>query len=206
MTHGRRAKGRCRRFCRGNRLCYLWTLTFSAARSTRAGVVAEVRRFLERLQKRVGRLPLVWVIERGRRGTERLHVHFAVARRISHALVKRLWGLGHVWVGDPGKLPGRPGVEQLSGYLAKYVAKQYEDDQAPNGDRQLGDHRYGVTQGWTPPAWRRRFETLAEAYEWLARVYGAHDRDVQWGDPRADLVYGHWLHYPPACLWPAPSG
>lgn len=201
-SNGKRAVGQVRRRVRHGRCAFLWTLTYARARTSRAEVAADVRRFLEDLQggtparPGAGPLKIVWVSERGRRGG-RLHVHFGVDRWLPHSYVKAVWGRGHVWVGDPGKLPGNPGARQLAAYLAKYVAKEL--DQV---ERRLGEHRYGTTQGWTPPDWRRRFHSREDALAWLARVYGQAERTFEYGDPTEGPIWGIWLGYGDGALWP----
>jgi hypothetical protein len=187
--------GNVRRRVRHGRCSYCWTLTYACARTSRAEVARDVGRFLTALQERYGKLRIVWVTERGRKGG-RLHVHFAVDRRLAHSIVKAVWGRGHVWVGDPGKLPGNPGARQLAGYLAKYVAKELG---AP--ERRPGEHRYGVTQGWPVPDWRRRFHSEEDARAWLARVYGQADREAPFASEETPAVWGHWFSFDDGALW-----
>jgi hypothetical protein len=184
---------------------YMWTLTYKVARTQRERVVEDYRRFIEDLQAIYGRMPIAHVIERGRRGTRRLHIHFAVDRWLDFDVVHATWHRGFVWVGDPGKLPHAPGVDRLSKYLAKYVAKQYDDQHTGERDRQKGKNRYGVTQGWQPPEWHRRFETMEAAWAWLVRAYGAPDVSVVYGHPLNQAICGHWFHYPDESLWDPPS-
>jgi hypothetical protein len=184
---------------------FLWTLTYRVQTTARQAVVEHWRRFTEDLQTVYGRMPLVAVIERGRRGTRRLHIHFAVDRWLDYDVVHSIWNRGFIWVGDPGKLPHAPGVDRLSKYLAKYVAKQYEEREASESDRAQGKNRYGVTQGWQPPAWHRRFETCAAAWAWLIDVYGGPDVSIVYGHPVSEPISGHWFHYPDGCLWPPPD-
>jgi hypothetical protein len=205
VSHAVRAKGKVRRYCRSNGLCFLWTLTYRVAVTDRARVVADLRLFYRQLQRLYGRMPLVAVIERGRRGTRRLHIHFATDRWLDHGLVEGAWHRGFVWVGDPGKLQGNPGVDRLSKYLAKYVAKDYETDQAGDGDRQVGGHRYLLTQGWAPPQWRRAFPRAAAALAWLMRVYGTPDVIVAFGEDSPHEVHGYWCHFRDGSLWPPPN-
>jgi hypothetical protein len=205
VSKGTRAKGKVRRYCRSNGLAFLWTLTYRVAVTTRARVVADVRLFYRQLQRLYGRMPLVSVIERGRRGTRRLHVHFATDRWLSHELVEAAWHRGFVWVGDPGKLQGNPGVDRLSKYLAKYVAKEYGENGDLADDRAQGEHRYLVTQGWCPPEWRRRFPRAAAALAWLLSAYGTPDAIVAFGEDSPQEVHGYWCHFRAGDLWPPPN-
>jgi hypothetical protein len=170
-----------RLFCRANALPYLWTATYATQAEDRGAVVADLRRFFERLQGKFGRQPIVAVVERGRRGTRRLHVHFAVAHWLPVDTVRELWGHGHVWVGDPGKLPGHTGARQLAGYLAKYIRKQFDaQDGQADADREDGRHRYLITQGWAPECKKRRFWTLDQAVSWLYTTYSQPERIWPW--------------------------
>lgn len=183
----------------------MWTLTFKVAQLDRAAVVKKMRWFVRRLQAAYGRMPIVAVIERGRRGTRRLHVHLAVDRWLNHEVLESIWGHGFVWVGDPGKLPGQVTVRHLSRYLAKYVAKDYENDSPEQRDRDQGQHRYLITQGWCPPTWRRRFPRAAAALAWLMAAYGTPDVIMAFGEDTPDELHGYWLSFPDGCLWDPPQ-
>ena len=195
---------------RANVLPYLWTATYAEAAEDRGAVVADLRRFFERLQAKYGRMPIVAVVERGRRGTKRLHVHFAVPHFLPIEQVRDLWRHGHVYVGDPGRLKGQTSAQQLAGYLAKYIRKQFlpEDGQVAE-EREDGRHRYLVTQGWAPERKVRRFWTVDQAATWLATTYGQPARvwpwtsQSMWGLAGFVVTYGddviaHWLEPPPA--------
>jgi hypothetical protein len=208
-ANGRRAAAHVRRFIRANGLEYLWTGTYKDAPVDRAHVVADVRRFLERLQRAYGRMPVVVVIERGGKNG-RLHVHFAVERWLPHEKVASLWGHGFVWVGDPGKIGARTGARKLAGYLSKYVTKDLEAEGQGDAPPERGaGHRYSVTEGWAPE--ERKFVTwdVPRALEHLASWYGVADRLVEWQDNALAGVYGVWLSYPDGCIasWhPPPDG
>lgn len=180
-SNASRAARSVRLYCRANGLRFLWTGTYADAREDRAEVVRDLRRFFERLQSKYGRTPIVAVIERGRRGTKRLHVHFAVPHWLPIETVRELWRHGHVYVGDPGQLKGETSARQLSGYLAKYIRKQFAggEDQADE-EREDGRHRYHVAQGWAPECKRRRFWTVDQAATWLAQTYGQPERIWPW--------------------------
>jgi hypothetical protein len=184
-----------RRFCRSNGLAFLWTLTYKVAPASRKEVTGHLRRFNERLQRAYGRMPVLAVIERGGKGTKRLHVHLGVDRWLDIDVLRSLWGRGFVWVGDGTKCPGNPGVKRLSRYLSKYVAKDFEAELAGTQEREKGAHRYLVTQGFTVTAWRRRFQSLQDASDWLARVYGVPVNVVEFGEVQEGGLYGYWLEF-----------
>ena len=195
-SNARRAAQAVRRYIRANGLRYMWTLTYAVAAEDRAEVRAELERFYARLQAKYGRMPVVAVVERGRRGTRRLHVHLAVDRWLPHETLTEIWGHGFVWVGDPGKLPGEVGTRKLAGYLSKYIVKQFQSETQVAGDeRPSGRHRYSVTRGWAPECKRRRFSTQAEAASWLAYTYGGPERVYDWALPTMPGIHGWALVY-----------
>lgn len=185
-----------RHFIRANALPYMWTFTYAAAADDSRQVKRDLERFYARLQAKYGRLPVLGVIERGRRGTRRLHVHLAIDRWLPVEVMRNLWSHGHVWVGDPGKLAGKTEPGKLAGYLSKYVAKQIDaPDGAVDGELQHGQHRYSVTKGWQPECKRRRFSTVDGAAAWLAEHYGAPARVFPWSLPDMPFIHGFALFY-----------
>jgi hypothetical protein len=184
---------------------FLWTLTYAQEPATRAEVTRDCRRFLKRVGEHFGRVPLIAVIEEGG-ANGRLHVHFAAARFLSIEKVRRCWRRGIVHVGDPRKLPGRVPVRRLAAYLAKYVAKEL-DDIAADGPKQRakGEHRYLVTQGFTPAAWSLRYGRVGYAYERLRGLYGEPDAMCSFGEWQAGGIYGIWFSFPDRLCHPAPS-
>jgi ribosomal protein L44E len=200
-SNASRAARAVRLFTRGNGLTYLWTGTYAEAAEDRAKVVADIRRFFERVQAKYGRMPIVAVVERGRRGTKRLHVHFAVKSWLPHQVIRDLWRHGHVYVGDPGKLQGHPDARQLSGYLAKYIRKQFDaGDGQVDEDREDGRHRYLVTQGWHPDPVKVRFDAVDQAAAWLARIYGQPERVWPWVSQTMWGLAGFVVTYGDECI------
>jgi hypothetical protein len=193
-----------RRYVRANRLKRLWTLTYRGAPASRAAVVADLRRFYRRIGKVIGRVPLLTVIERGELGG-RQHVHFATDRFLPIRKLYACWPHGYVHIGDPGQLAGRVGVRKLAAYLAKYVAKQIDDDENEGEQgRAKREHRYLVTQGFTPTAYSLRYGRIGQAVERMHGVYGKPDVSVPFGDWETGLVYGIWYAFPDHILHPSP--
>jgi hypothetical protein len=205
VSSATRAKGKVRRYCRANRLRFLWTLTYATEPATRAEVTAHLRTFFRRLRTVFGRMPLLVVIERGTT-TDRLHVHFAAGRFLSIEGVRRCWPHGFVHVGDPRKLAGRVPVRRLAAYLSKYVSKQADAEAGAEAkDRAEGEHRYLVTQGYTPKSWSLRYQRVGQAYERLLGLYGAPDVERDFGDWDKGLVFGIWYAFPDHLLHPPPG-
>lgn len=146
----RRARGRLRRYCAGNRLNRLGTLTYAPPFCTDPAVVRrDAGVFFRNLRSGLGGepFPYVWVPEFHADGT-RFHLHFAVGRFIKRSLIEEAWGHGWVHIKLLGDLPVGSGrlaeARQSAGYLGKYVAKSFEDARIPRR------HRYDVAQGFQP--------------------------------------------------------
>jgi hypothetical protein len=206
VSHNTRAKGQVRRYVRGNRLRYLWTLTYERARTTRKEVVNDLRRFFERMRARYGPLPLVAVIEQGKK-TGRYHVHFACGRRLHIDGLRAIWRHGYVWVSDKAGRKGRFSARKLASYLSKYVAKELEAEPDAEADKRPDRaHRYLVTQGFSLVVERARFRRPGQAWGALVGYYGEPDVQCPFGDWDTGMVYGIWYAFPDHCLDPPPRG
>lgn len=194
-----------RRYCRANRMRFLWTLTYREAPSSRKQVTKDLRWFFRQMGRLFRKQALIAVIETGT-ATNRLHVHFAASRFLSIEKVRRAWGRGIVHVGDPGQLAGRVPVRRLAAYLAKYVSKQ-SDDVATEGakERAQGEHRYLVTQGFTPAAWSLRYVRVGQAHERMLGLYGQPDAECPFGDWHEGPIFGIWYSFPDRFLHPPPG-
>jgi len=206
VSYGVRAKGLIRRFSRANRLDRLATLTYAREPATLEQVKRDLRWFFERFRKRFGRRALVAVIERGDK-SGRLHVHFACNFFLHVRVLARLWTHGIV---DIRKAEGggeRWEQRRLAKYLAKYVAKSVADvaEEGPK-ERRERQHRYHITQGFTPQTFRLRYARPGHAYERMLGLYGQPDTDVDFGDAELGLIYGVWYGFPDHCLHPPPRG
>ena len=144
----RRARSKLRRYCVGNGLDHLWTLTYAPEflPDDEDGVWSDIERFRKRLHEGLGRLiPVAAVIERGTEGG-RLHVHLLVPGRIPIEVMRKAWGRGFVQVEAPPVRRGMSKRERLrvtARYLTKYVGKEF-DEGRPNRKR------YSVTTGFQP--------------------------------------------------------
>jgi hypothetical protein len=195
-----------RRYCRANRLRFLWTLTYATEPSARKQVTTDLRWFFQQIRRTFGKLPLVVVIEEGS-SSGRLHVHFAAARFMSIEKMRRCWRHGFVHVGDPRKMPGRLPVRRLAAYLAKYVAKELEEGgEGGPKERAEHEHRYLVTQGFSPTAWSLRYRTFTAAHERMRGLYGQPDGDVPFGTWERGEIFGIWFAFPDHVLHPPPRG
>jgi hypothetical protein len=202
VAHARRAAGKARRYVRANRLWALWTLTYREAAADRRQVRQDVQALFTGMRSQYGPVPLLAVIERGKRGTKRLHVHMAVGVWVEHALMEHLWGKGWVHVGDGKKCPGRPGAKRLSRYMSKYLSKSGDDELAAAEVRQAGGHRYLCTQGFQPVRISCRYVSAAAALSALIRAYSPAEFIMAWGDRETDPVYGYWCDFPDPVCWP----
>jgi hypothetical protein len=183
-----RARTEVRRYCVRNRLDRMWTLTFRCwecdAAPCACGLAAspsldEAWRawdaFVRRLRRALGRnVPLLAVVERGSKGTRRLHVHVAVGFYVKGEELERVWGHGHVKprrsrVAAAGK---RERARRAAGYLSKYLSKELGQERAENGNR------YRRAQGFAARVVRRRRLTAEDARWFAARLCGGNVVDV----------------------------
>jgi hypothetical protein len=205
ISHGVRAKGKVRRFARANRMDRLATLTYRHEPPNRKALCGDLRRFYERFQKRYGRRPILGVIERGEKNG-RLHVHLALNFYVPKPILEALWGHGFVDIRGPAGRRSRWQQRALAQYLAKYVSKSVEADAQDDAkERAQGEHRYLVTQGFTPKTYRLRYATQAAGVERMLGLYGHPDVTVPWGDPENDPIYGVFFAFPDRYLHPPPQ-
>ena len=167
----RRARGLVRRYCAGNRLNRLGTLTYRGdgchdPRSLRQDVGA----FFRRLRYRIGEpFPYLWTGEWHKSG-HGLHAHFAVGRYVRRGWIEEAWGHGFVHIKLLGDLPA--GASSLiearaaARYLAKYVGKDL-------GATVPGLHRYDVAQGFQPGRVALRGRTAWEAIDRASHAMGS---------------------------------
>lgn len=194
--NGRRARGKVRRYCRHNRLRYLWTLTYALEPKSHAQVVADLRVFFERIRQAYRSRPLIAVIERGTENG-RLHVHFALDRWTWKHGVHVLWGFGWVDVSGPKSGGARWPTGELARYLAKYVSKDV--DEQSDGDaaeRAAGEHRYLVTQGHQPTAWTWRAHHPEYLWALAILLEGEPEVAIPFGEEPGSIVWGWWLSWP----------
>lgn len=154
LEAGRRARGRLRRYCAANGLNRLGTLTYAGdgchdPRQARA----DVGRFFRRLRVGLGGepFPYVWVPEWHKSG-HGLHLHFAVGRFVPRSQIVDAWGHGFVHIKLLSGCPAGSGTwgeaRRAAGYLSKYVAKTFGDED--QDQRPRGLHRFDVAQEFTP--------------------------------------------------------
>lgn len=201
QEHDRRARSKVRRYCRHNRSRFLWTLTYAQPCRTMDQAGADIDDFLRGVREEFGRIPLVAVCE-PHPGGHGYHWHFAASSFLPIKKIRKIWGHGHVHVGDPGKLRAKVSPRKLAGYLAKYVGKSLDDDDAGATvePRRRGQHRYRLTQGFSPERTVMYFATRADAYTWLHLNYGQHDQYALFsviGDGPDD---GSWFSFPDRCF------
>jgi hypothetical protein len=150
---GRRAKATLRRYCAANRLNRLGTLTYAGEGNHDPALAREhLSGFFRELRTALGgsAFPYAWVPEWHKSG-HGLHAHFAVGKYIKRALIESAWPHGFVHIKLIGNLPVGSGdlseSRHAAGYLAKYVAKSFDDATV---ERDLALHRYDVAQGFQP--------------------------------------------------------
>lgn len=149
----RRARGQVRRYCAGNGLNRLGTLTYrgEGCHDPRR-VRVDLGDFFRSLRGALGGepMPYVWVPE-WHPGGHGLHAHFAVGRYVPRSVIEAAWGRGFVHIKRLGDLPAGSGAlaqaRASAGYLSKYVSKTFDH---VAGTHLGGLHRYEVAQGFQP--------------------------------------------------------
>ncbi len=181
-----RARARLRRYFKANGLGKMWTLTFAESTFDRARVHRLVNEFVARWRASNGgeRFPYAYVLELHPQG-HGLHVHFATRPGfVSWKRLGVLWGHGFVQYSDQKRYANEGGRERsrrLANYLCKYLDKSMGDD-----DRDEGEHRYEVGQGFDPAKIRRGFHSEKEAREYLANFAGETFEQVWCSDEKEE--------------------
>jgi hypothetical protein len=203
-----RARREVRRYCVRNRLDRMWTLTFRCwscdeapcgcgeqASPSPAEAWECWTRFVRRLRRFLGHdVPVLAVLERGSKGTRRVHLHVAVGFLVDVEELERVWG--HGWVkARRSRAQGsglRERARRAAGYLSKYLGKDFGQE------REQGDHRYRRARGFSARLVRRRRLSRADA-EWFAQQMcggdvvdvWASDGEGEWGGPPVVILrYG----------------
>ncbi len=194
----RRARTRLRRYCAGNVLNRLGTLTYRGDGNHDPALIrTHLGDFFRELRAGLGgdAFAYAWVPEWHKTG-HGLHAHFAVGRFIKRSLIAAAWPHGFVSIKLLSNLPvGSTSLSEAriaGGYLAKYVAKSFADT-----TRDMGAHRYDVAEGFQPARVRftgpSRGDVLAQASAHLgatpATVWDSSESDAWQGPP---TVWAQW--------------
>lgn len=179
---GQRARTMVRRYCKGNGISRLWSLTYRDADlpPARAEAMRQGAEFVARLRERFGPMPYVLVPETGTR-SGRLHLHFGTNRWLPKEVVAELWGHGYVDARSLG--PDNQSADRCAHYLSKYVGKSFEDSTFMRGGRyagmtvihaprEKGEHRYEVAQGYQPTAIEAEGKTAEELLALVVSMMG----------------------------------
>ena len=194
----KRARVALRRYCVKNRLQKMLTLTYADSVVDHKQVKEDVNALFVRWRSLKGdrAFPYAYVLE-FHPGGHGLHVHIAVPLHfVEKRWLEETWGHGFVNYRDPKPLRERDRREcarRLSGYLAKYVAKNL------GNAHEKHSHRYEVAQGFGVEFDRNSFKTLGEASHWLANYPG--ERFVQVWDSNDEVDWDG----PPVKVYRAPD-
>ena len=186
VANDSRARSRLRRYFKKNGLGKMWTLTNAEPCFDRALMHQRVNEFVQRWRHAFNdeAFPYAYVLELHPQG-HGLHVHFATRPGfVSWSQIGALWGHGFVQYSDNKRYAGEGGRERsrrLANYLCKYLDKSVGDN-----DRDEGEHRYEVGQGFDPVKVRRDFKTEKEARDWLAAYVGEKFEEVWCSDDREE--------------------
>lgn len=177
----RRARSKVRRYCAGNRLNRLGTLTYAEACWSFDQAYRDVGEFFLALRALLGvnAIPYLWVPE-WHPGGHGLHIHFVVGRFVKRNLIEQAWGRGIVHIVLIGDLPVGSGslgeARQAARYLAPYVSKSVDDTER----REPGRHRYEVAQGFQPESVHVRAWTPEHALGQASQYFGGTKPAVEW--------------------------
>jgi hypothetical protein len=180
----RRARITLRRYCTALGIDRLGTLTFRCRRCNgapcicaagplrprwedREQVLSDIEAFRRAMRLRVGRVPLVIVIEHHLDG--HLHVHFGFNRFLQKDELRACWPHGFVKMTRRKASRGRPigrreRARRCAAYLTKYVTKEHIAGS--------GRKSYSTTRGLVPKPQRLRFMRRSEAMGWLLDAEG----------------------------------
>lgn len=173
----RRAKGQVRRYAKANKLNRLWTLTYAEGQFDRQRASQDIRRFLERVQTRYGRQPILLVLE-WHPGGHGLHVHALAGRFIPQQAIQLLWGHGIVHLKQIRARGGQSATGAAAQYASKYISK--EMDAPPRS------HRYYITEGWQPEAIEGRVRAKRDVLDWCLEAMGGQVPAYTWDSDDAD--------------------
>jgi hypothetical protein len=204
VAHADRAAASVRVYCAANRLDKKVGLSFRGTPPDRAEALYRWRRFLERLQADQGPLPVAGVLERGYRGTERLHLHAVLGPWIPKAHLTELWGHGWVDIGRLGSTLRNEAGTLDYGYLNKYLHKAGDAEQLERDVRRPGEKRWFHTRGFTPVEFRANFRTPAAALAFAERHMGPAKRVFAYGGEADTPLKGWWVRFPQTRWWAPP--
>jgi hypothetical protein len=202
---GRRAKGGCRRFARANKLRIMFTGTCRDECRDYGEFYRRWRIFERKLKRRYPWLVGLAVPE-PQPGGHAWHWHLAVPHFLDIDVVQAFWCWGNVNVKGPPGLPGGAwNARKLAGYLAKYVAKGFEEE-LPAGftARPKGRRRYWTTHGHKPEPTRYEFPSMAYALAFLKRWWGPYRKPFPFGMGDLFRPEGFWLEVPDQYIRPPP--
>lgn len=184
----RRATKRLRQYAVQNKLTALHTLTYRCVAcdgdpcrcgrmespATRAIVKRDVAAFIKSLRSGMTggeAFPYGYVIERGTKGTKRLHVHLLLPSEYAPELVSLCWKHGRTDYsppkGDGGK---RSQARRAASYLAKYLSKSLGDED------EAWAHSYERAQGFNVRQVKRRLRDITDVVWFVEHYLGEGSR------------------------------
>lgn len=154
----RRAAARIRVLAKANKITRLGTMTFAQgiAWEDRESVIRALMLFRKRLARRFPRLRWLWVLEM-HPGGHGWHVHIGFDRFVPKAVLAEAWGVGFVDIRMLRSGTGRKlEPSKVAAYLAKYVAKE------ANEDHMAGKRRFSASANCVDTVVEVEFSTLTE--------------------------------------------
>lgn len=165
----RRARTQARRYAIANKCNKLTTLTQAEEYRTEDPLEMKARmdRFCRVVFAYTGHpVPMLWVVERGEKGTKRLHIHVAHRVYLPKSVLRKAWSYGFV---EARRIEVRGGLREQCRVAASYLSKYLSKESERGG---FGRHRYEVTQGFQPELVRRSTQSLYASVEAAREVMG----------------------------------
>ena len=199
-----RAFAESRRYFVGNRLRFMWVLTFTGSGlqgpEGREACMRAVQNFVRRFRRQFGDMAYWYSPELHPNG-HGWHVNFFVPKRLPYAEMIQVWSnrstgvdeveTGHLWVSDKTK---DPRVRQLglsfaaalrlaALYACKYASKDWSPEQIPPGGR-----RFCAAEGFKPTKECVSVESFEEGIRAAVDRFGSPPTSVwrSWEEPDWD--------------------
>lgn len=199
-----RAFAESRRYFVGNRLRFMWVLTFTGAglqgAEGREACMRAVQNFVRRFRRQFGDMAY-WYSPELHPSGHGWHVNFFVPKRLAHAEMAQTWSsrptgveeveTGHLWVSDKTKDPRvrrlglsfAPALRLAALYACKYAAKDWSPEQIPPGGR-----RFCAAEGFKPSKECVAVESFEEGVQAAVERFGSPPTSIwrSWEEPDWD--------------------
>jgi hypothetical protein len=158
-------------------------------------VKADIARFIRKLRAVLDAagFAYAYVIERGTKGTRRLHVHLLTTSNVDASAVAKCWDYGRTDYSEPrGGVSKRGQSRRAAGYLSKYLGKSLGDED------ELWAHSYERAEGFNVRQVKRRLANVGEVLWFMEQFLPGEltlSLHTEWSDyegPPAFVVTEDW--------------